>query len=418
MKALDIALKDLTRSFRTVFAVGMMFVAPLLITGLIYLAFGGLMGGEEGAAPDLPRTRVVVVNDDAPVEGLAAGEMLVTFLQGDTLAALVDLGLVGDEEAARALLDRREADMLLLIPRDFSEAVVAPGARTSLILIPDPTLSVGPAIVREIISQFVDNFSGSKIARDVASTQLPDAAARAAIVNEYVAGAQSQGEATGRGDAAVVTRPPVADEARPQENPLREMMGHVMAGMLIFFAFFTGAYTAQSILYEAEMGTLARLFTTPTSRTTILAGKLISVVVMVAVQAVVLLLSSGLLFGIRWGKPLPVAMVTFGLIVVASGFGILLMSFVRTTRQAGAVTGGVLTALGMLGGLFTVAVPNVPETFLTATLATPQGWALRGWQQALDHAPPGEVVLPVLVMVLIGAACFAAGSMLFRRRFA
>jgi ABC-2 type transport system permease protein len=418
MRALDIALKDLKRSFRTVFAVGMMFVAPLLITGLIYLAFGGLMGGENGAVADLPRTRVVVVNKDRPVEGLAAGEMLVTFLQGDTLAALVDLRDSEDEEAARALLDRREADVILLIPRDFSEAVVAPGARTSLILIPDPTLSVGPAIVREIIGQFVDGFAGSKIARTVAEAQVPDAPARAAIVDEYVAWAQVWGEAAGAGDTAVVIQPPVAVEARPQVNPLREMMGNVMAGMLIFFAFFTGAYTAQSILYEAEMGTLARLFTTPTSRTTILGGKLISVIVMVAVQAVVLMLSSGLLFGIRWGEPLSVAMVTLGLIVVASGFGILLMSFVRTTRQAGAVTGGVLTALGMLGGLFTVAVPNLPETFLTATLATPQGWALRGWQLALDRATPGEVLLPMLVMALIGAACFAAGSMLFRRRFA
>ena len=40
MKILDIAFKDLTRSFRSAFAVGMMFVAPLLITGLIYFAFG------------------------------------------------------------------------------------------------------------------------------------------------------------------------------------------------------------------------------------------------------------------------------------------------------------------------------------------------------------------------------------------
>ena len=37
MKILDIAFKDLIRSFRSVFAIGMMVVAPLMLTGLIYL---------------------------------------------------------------------------------------------------------------------------------------------------------------------------------------------------------------------------------------------------------------------------------------------------------------------------------------------------------------------------------------------
>ena len=39
MKVLDIAFKDMVRSFRCGFMLIMMFVAPLLITGLIYFAF-------------------------------------------------------------------------------------------------------------------------------------------------------------------------------------------------------------------------------------------------------------------------------------------------------------------------------------------------------------------------------------------
>ena len=46
MKILDIALKDLTRSFRSAFAIGMMVVAPLMLTGLIYFAFGGMSSGD------------------------------------------------------------------------------------------------------------------------------------------------------------------------------------------------------------------------------------------------------------------------------------------------------------------------------------------------------------------------------------
>ena len=53
MKILDIALKDLVRSFRSAFLLVMMFVAPLLITGLIYLAFGGMITG--GGGMTLPK---------------------------------------------------------------------------------------------------------------------------------------------------------------------------------------------------------------------------------------------------------------------------------------------------------------------------------------------------------------------------
>jgi hypothetical protein len=47
MKIIDIALKDMLRYFRSAFAVGMMLVVPLLITGLIYAAFGGVLTSSE-----------------------------------------------------------------------------------------------------------------------------------------------------------------------------------------------------------------------------------------------------------------------------------------------------------------------------------------------------------------------------------
>ncbi len=95
----------------------------------------------------------------------------------------------------------------------------------------------------------------------------------------------------------------------------------------------------------------------------------------------------------------------------------MLVSFIKTARQAGPVIGGVLSTTGMLGGLFTTAVA-MPAAFDTLTLAMPQGWALRGWKLALDGAGAGDVVLPVLVMLAIGSVFFAIGAFNFRKRFA
>jgi ABC-2 type transport system permease protein len=196
------------------------------------------------------------------------------------------------------------------------------------------------------------------------------------------------------------------------------MVASVMVGMLIFFAFFTGSASASSIIYEDEEGTLARLFTTPTSQATILGGKFAAVLLTVSLQASVLLVVAGLIFRIHWGDPLTVALAMFGLVVAASGFGILIMSFVKTTRQSGPVQGALVTLTGMLGGLFTTWVVSLPAALDTLTLTMPQGWALRSWKLALAGAPPDEAFMWVAALVAMGTAFFVVGVRLFRKRFA
>ena len=62
MKAIDIALKDLQRSFRSVFAVVFMFGVPLLVTGMFYFMFGNIA---QSGGFELPKTKVIIANMDA-----------------------------------------------------------------------------------------------------------------------------------------------------------------------------------------------------------------------------------------------------------------------------------------------------------------------------------------------------------------
>jgi ABC-2 type transport system permease protein len=200
-------------------------------------------------------------------------------------------------------------------------------------------------------------------------------------------------------------------------NEVARMLASVFAGMLIFFMFFTGASTAQSILREHEEGTLARLFTTPTSRPTILAGKFLAVFFTLAVQAVVLVTASALAFKVDWGQPLSLLAVTLGLSVAAAGFGVCLVSLLKNNQQAGPAIGAVLAISGMLGGLFTTGF-SMPPAFQAINLAMPQGWALRGFNLVLDGAGLTQVLGPALVLAGMGAVLFAVGARLFARRFA
>ena len=423
MKVLDIAVKDLLGSFRSAFALVMMFLAPLLLTGMIYLAFGSVLGGDGGF--NVPVTPVQVVNLDQPdpTSGFAAGQMVVDLLQSEEMADWLQVTEVTNESSARDAVDNQEAGVAVILPPDFTTAIMSPKGSTEITVYPDPTLTLGPAVVETSLNQVLDSFSGIKIAAGVVADQLDqrgislEEGAMSHVGSQYAAWIQSWGESRRQGTypALDIQQPPGKIEPA---NRGAAFIGPIMAGMLIFFAFFTGANTAQSIIREDEDGTLARLFTTPTPQTAILGGKFGAVFITVFVQAIVLLITSTILFGIRWGEPLTVVLMTLGLVIAAAGFGLLLMSFVKNTRQAGSVIGGVLTLTGMAGGLFTAGIPNMPAAFDIVTLFTPHGWALRGWKLALAGGSVSGVFLPVLVMFGMGVIFFAIGAHLFRKRFA
>jgi len=421
MKILDIALKDLLRSFRSASALVFMFVLPLLTAGIIYFAFGGLGGDGEGF--DLPVTRVQIVNLDESRFGFSAGQMLVEFLRDERLAELLQVTEAADEASAHAAVEGQQAGVAVIIPADFTAVALAQGGEAVVTLYRDPTLTIGPAIVKGLVSQFVDGFVGAIIAAGVAAEQLGergivmDAATERDVANQYATWAQTLGEGQGHGEHLALDIQLPSSKVEPVDQ-MANIMSGIVTGMMIFYAFFTGASTAQSILTEDEEGTLPRLFTTPTPRSVILGGKFLAVFVTIVIQIIVTLIAGSIIFGVRWGEPLPVALAALGLVVAAAGFGVLLMSFLKSTRQAGPVMGGVLTVTGMAGGLMTTGMPNMPAAFETITLFTPQGWAMRGWKLALDGGSVGEVLLSVAVSLGIGIICFAIGALLFRRRFA
>ena len=423
MKIYDIAFKDLRRTFLSAFSLVMMFGAPLLITGLLYFAFGGLTSGNAGF--NMPVTKVLIVNLDQPGSqngGFAAGAMLTQFLQDQSLSDVLAVSLASNEAEAQAAVDEQKAGLAVIIPPDFTAAAISPGRTAAVTIYKDPTLTIGPGIVKDLVSHFMDGFSGAKIAGQTAASGLSahgmqvDANLPVRVAQQYAAWLETSGHDENSATPRIAIVSP-GGTAQADSQPMVSI-GPIMAGMIIFFVFFIGANGAESIILEDEEGTLARMFTTPTSQAIILGGKFLGVVVSLCIQVVLLLLASALLFRIQWGQPATVALVSLGLIVAAAGFGVMLMSFIKNSRQTGPVLGGAMTLTGMLGGLFTTGVPNLPPSMDTITLVMPQGWALQGWKLALSGAGPLQALIPVLVLVGLGFLFLAVGVVLFRKRFA
>jgi ABC-2 type transport system permease protein len=410
-----IALKDLKRTFRSPFAIIMMFGAPLLIAGLLYFAFGSMTNG--GNSFSLARTRLVIANlDQAGSSGSAfkAGEMLVSFLENRDLSDIVEITMAPDEASARSAVDRQQADVALIIPSNFTQAALTPDQKAAVVLYQDPTLTIGPGIVKDLVNHFMDGFSGAKIAARVslyAARSQADPATSENASKQYAAYLES----SDHGAALHMISPAgQTDQTRSRMS----IIGPIMAGMMILFVFFMGANGAESILKEQEEGTLARLFTAPISAATILSGKFLGIFATLVIQVAVLLSASALLFHISWGQPLSVLLSTFGLLVAATGFGVMLMSFLKSTRQAGLILGGVLTLTALIGGLLNNGIPNVPPIMDTIALSMPQGWAMHAWKMSLAGNGPATLLPSTVVLVTLGCVFFAVGLIQFRKRFA
>jgi ABC-2 type transport system permease protein len=437
-----IAAKDLRGALRSRFFIGVAVFVPLLVTSLFFFAFGGRVS-EVGKGPGMAPVRTLIVNEDSG--SLQLGRLVVSMLSNPQLRGVLYGLEVIDTTQARLALARRQADVAVVIPAGFSTAVTDSVGRAEVVLLTDPAKVIGPAIVQAVLQRLLDVFFGSKILLNtyraaagkrelsraessrIGGSSAPSptqalrgpvpASARLSSDQRIIAHLRQQYQAAAQSGAEVLAvRSPAAGE--DLSALFRRMMAGIFAGLMVFFAFYTGAYTALSLVREHEDGTLARLFTMPVGRARILGGKMLSVVATVAVQAAVLVVASTFLFGLRWGQAASCLLALFGTVAATSGFGVMLASFIRTTRQGGPVLGGGLSVAGMLGGLFTQAVPSMPAAFNRVALCLPQGWVMRGWNIAISGRPAADLLMTFLVMLAWGVVCFAVGAAVFRRRFA
>ena len=428
MKVLAIALKDMRHALRSAIGLVFMFGLPLMVTGMFYLMFGQAV---RSGSFELGRIRVVVANQDQAAPRLQAGsgslpegieantlsELVVAVLQSKDLADLLEVSLVPDAAAARQAVDSQQAQVAVIIPPGFSKQFADINSQATVEFYQDPTLTIGPGIVRAILNRFMDSISGVKIAVDQALDQIDadQAALVGQVIEAYLASSRTQ-----TGDAAGEFLEIHAPSGVVEEtNPVLAIVAPIMGGMMIFYAFYTGVSTAESILLEDEQRTLPRLFTTPTSRSAILTGKFLAVFLTVSVQVVTLILVSHLIFGIAWGAPQAVAMVAGGVILAASSFGIFVNSLLKDTRQGGIIFGGVLTVTGMLGmirifGSTSSAAARMGDT---VGLLVPQGWAVRGLIEALNLQPPAQVLPELLALLAWSSVFFTLGIWRFRKRY-
>ena len=405
-KALYIALLMIQELRRDRAAWASMLLIPLLITFIMGLAFGGT------AESKIP---VSVVDKD---RSYYSGRFVDLLKKEKTLKVNVVT-----ESKARNSVRKSEVEAAVLIPSDFGKNLEE-GKKSNIqfVKLAGSSRAMG---ISEIVTGISTRLSSDGTSAFLALDLLGRVQTyRSMEATTPTAGYESKTwrEIYKKADKNWEPQPPVkveftglkASKVRG-EKTIATGMSQTSIGFTVLFVTFMLLEQAGGILDERQKGTLSRLLTTPTSKTSFLVGKLIGLFMVGSIQSAILILAGKYVFDVNWGTSIPGLMTLMGsYILAATGLGILVSALVRTLAQSKVVVPLLVMSSSMLAGCFW-PIEIVPPYMQTIAKAVPAGWAVSGLVDLIVRYKGMEAVyLPSLVLIGFAVVFLAAGVKLLR----
>ncbi|MDN3027813.1 ABC transporter permease [Streptomyces sp. S.PB5] len=381
---LAIAAKDLRQRLRDRSAWVIVFLAPVLISGLMAMAFSN---NSEF------RANIGVVDlDRGPA---AAG--LTQVLDSPELEGTVDVRPYGDEAAARRAVDAGDVHAAIVVPKGFT-AALGGGTASPVAVLDSVDFGLQAQLARAVTESYVAQVNADRLS----------------VATAVAAGAPREDRAELAAEAALLRLPEQVRAQGLPDDPLK-VISYFGPSMGMFFVLFTVGFGARGYFIEQQQGTLDRIAAAPVGRGALLIGKSLSTFVYSLAGLATVTLVSWLAFGARWADPVGVAALSTGMAVAVVCLTALVIALARTERQAEGLASVVVFALVLLGGNFVFA--SGTSLMRRLTLFTPNGWALRGFTD-LGTGVRGwaAVGAPLLGIAAFCAAVAAVTALVLRLR--
>ncbi len=410
IKLLVIGLKDLKVAFRD--KVGMIMLAgPFVLT----LAMGFVTGAFSVSAgePAIQATKVVVVNED---EG-ELGDAMIAWLQDESMHSVVSVSVVSSTARARDLVDEGNSVAALILPVDFSQAILSAEGleqESPIEMYVYPGQPIRVSIVRSLIERFVARVDAGVVSSKVAVTGLVGAGL--IQPEEAYALGREIGEALVALESGAMAGITVQSQRVEEEEVDIQPLALLAPSMAMLFLMYTvSGIGGRSILAEREEGTLPRMLSTPTDSAWILGGKVLGVVLVGVAQLAIVIGGTSLLFQLNWGDTLGVAVLIIAAVFGAAGWGILLAAFARTAEQVSTIGMAMMLFFGLLGGSF-FGGGSFGGTLGTIGKITPNAWAQEGFAILAGTGTLADIRGMILGLVCMGSLLFGVAVLVFRRR--
>jgi|NGEPerStandDraft_6_1074524.scaffolds.fasta_scaffold52474_1 ABC-2 type transport system permease protein len=362
-------------------------------TWLFYLGlpllFTAILGVATGSSPS--PLRLVVVDADQS----AVSRALISNLDAQHGLAT--------ETVDAASPDATSGAPLLTIASGFGADLLAGNVPT--LGLANLTSDANGVVVRQSVGSAVDEVAAAataaRIATQAASQIRPFGSASAQAA--YLASALDLAQPLIAAPAAV-TRAETASAADVPSSGFSESS----PGELVTWTLITLLGVSEVFISERLWGTLRRLLVTPTSRATIVIGKITGRYMLGLLQMALLIGVGAAVFGVSWGRsPVALVLVVLAFALAAVALGVLLASVARTRAQATQLTILASMLLASLGGAW-FPLDITPAAFRAIAQVLPTTWAMSGFNDVILRGAGPLTVLPAVAVLCGFAALFFA----------
>lgn len=193
---------------------------------------------------------------------------------------------------------------------------------------------------------------------------------------------------------------------------------HFLFGFTLYFSIFTTAFSVSSILQMKEEGIWNRLILSPTTKTSMYIGNIITSFLLGYAQIAVVLLLFKFVFRYSfYGGFWKLFIVVIPFLFAVMAIGVFLSGIVKNSRQLGAVIPLFATSAAMLGGAFWPLDVVESEWMLKLSYASPMMYGIDMMKGATVYNWPWKDFLwPTAVLFFMGAAVIGVGLNLMEKK--
>jgi ABC-2 type transport system permease protein len=178
------------------------------------------------------------------------------------------------------------------------------------------------------------------------------------------------------------------------------------AGQMITWVFIPLIGICGMFAFERQQGTLRRLLTTPTRKSTYLLGTIIGQGLTALVQMLLLITFGIFVMKLNWGsQPLALAVMMVTSVLAAVALGTTLGTFVKTESQASGLSIIAGMVMALLGGCW-YPLELFPQTVQSIVKILPTTWAMRGMLDIVLRSQGLTAILPTAGILLGFAVLF------------
>lgn len=196
---------------------------------------------------------------------------------------------------------------------------------------------------------------------------------------------------------------------------MTDVFEFVFPGLMLMWVCFISQGVYADIFVEFKANTLSRVLASGVSLRQFLLSKMLRCLVVCWICELLLILFTGLVFGVGWRNPpmLFVVLTSFNLLLI--GLLSLIYAYVRSAEAANAIVVFLFMMAAVLGGSF------VPFSELPAALQRVGEWTMirlanTGIENLMQSRPLWDSLRPSLILAVAGTVLAGIGNRVLRKR--